>query len=46
MVGRIDNWKALGRKLSFLLNELDIFIYHEFMYVSYLFLNVGFVDSL
>ena len=39
-VGRINNFRALARKLSFLPTELDIFIYGKTIYVFYLSFNV------
>ena len=39
-VERIDNFRALARKLSFLSTELDILIYDSTMYVFYLSFNV------
>ena len=39
-VGRIDNFRALARKLSFLPNEQDILIYGNIIYVFYLSVNI------
>ena len=45
-VGRIDNFRALARKLSFLPTELDIFdIIQHYIRILFIFLNVGFVES-
>ena len=46
-VGRIDNFRALARKLSFLPTELDIFDipqHYEHVIVFYLSFNVLFVE--
>ena len=43
-VGRIDNFRALARKLSFLPTELDIFIYSNTIYVFHLYSNVWFIE--
>ena len=37
-VGRIDNFRALARKLSFLPTELDIYdIQHQYIHTLYIF---------